>query len=273
MGLEFKIWSIRLYLLFILVLNHQFYSTSLGLFTLFVTLSSFLSYKASFVFIQKRFPNIPEILLKRIFSGLSASLITPSVFMALGEETFVHDESKFAISKWMLTALGLELGCLLHDSFFLTKKQLEIPALIVHHLGAFTIFHWIIYRNTVTLWFSSVYILLMEGPNPFWYLHWSLLSTGAFKSHMILFTLNYLCTVSTYIYLRFMIVHVRIFEALWAHYSVVVNENNYLAYAPDLFVAVGFQVLGFGINVLNTYKLTRSFVGSFRPVDEERKKK
>jgi len=264
-----KIWSIRSYLLFILLLNYRFYSSSMGVFTLLITFLSFSTFKLSFILCRKYFSNIPELLLKRIFSGVSSCFITPVVLMAMSEDSFVLDEAKFAISKWMLVALGLELGCLIHDSAFLTKKQLEMTGLIIHHLAAFSILHWIIYRNTITLWLCSMYILLMEGTNPFWYLHWTFLSTGSFKKYFGLYVANYFLTVSTYIYLRFMVVHVKIFGYLFGHYSSVVGADNFISYLPDLLVAISFNAVGFCINVLNTYKVTKSFVHSVNPSEDE----
>eukprot|EP01098_Paradermamoeba_levis_P015534 TRINITY_DN795_c0_g1_i1.p1 TRINITY_DN795_c0_g1~~TRINITY_DN795_c0_g1_i1.p1 ORF type:complete len:332 (-),score=94.80 TRINITY_DN795_c0_g1_i1:258-1253(-) len=204
--------------------------------------------------LRKVFSSYPAIYCKRILSGLSAASIVPGCIIALLDPEFLA-EPLFGVSTALSISIGIELGSSLFDLLFLTPEQLKITPLIVHHMGTFLTFFFTTFTGFPAI--AIAVALLMEGCNPFWYLHWILISSNKHMKHKTLWYINAFCAIGSYVLIRFCITHP---VALWVtHWCFTVGEVNGRAPSTlDVVILVADQLIFFPMNVQNVLKLIRS---------------
>lgn len=207
-----------------------------------------------YLLLRQFFSQYPAIYCKRILSGLSACFIVPGCLAVAFDPVFLA-EPFFTIPTPLAISIGIELGSSLFDLFSLTTEQLRIPLLIVHHLGTYLTFYYVTFSGFPGL--AIAVALLQEGCNPFWYLHWILISSNNHKKHGGLFKLNAFFAIFAYLFIRFGITHP---VSLWVtHWCFTVGRVGDLAPTWfDIGLIVVDQIVFFPMNVQNVLKLVKS---------------
>lgn len=203
-----------------------------------------------------------ELTIKRIMSGIfSLALGGLPIYVLYFEPEFQSATLLHGVRTVTSdTAQGILLGFYTGDMFWITRSQLNIPSLLVHHISVILFWIFSIYQPMVMT--ITMLAQMQEICNPFWYFHWIFFSSYTYKkpSWRFLFFLNAGLIFAGYVGLRLIWVQLRLTQHFW---WMVWNYP----YGAAFMVPAGLFVETV-INALNIYKLSRSIITAWNtPVD------
>lgn len=164
-----------------------------------------------------------------------------------------------------LIAITIEITVICFDLFHSAPEQTKILMYLVHHYTGLFLWEIFLFYNVGLT--AALITQVQELANPFWYLHWSLMTIDGFMDPKwrTIFKVNFWICMTLYIGVRLLVSTPLMFLILYRSFS---------AWSwPFITLMTFLTLLSVYINPSNTNKLWRSYKNAMKKLNDSKPKR